>query len=95
MFSCEDEEREGTFKVLAVLVYANAVSKAVGKEVLGGHVSTVGVGFEEGGSLLYEIFMLFDSFSMSMMLAGVRVGMGRVLDASTITTANSNWRSGS
>jgi hypothetical protein len=62
MLSCEDEEREGTIKVLAVLVCADAVSKAVGKEVLGGHVSTVGVAFEEGGSLLYEIFALFDSF---------------------------------
>ena len=61
MFSCEDEERECAIEVLAVLVCPNAVSKAVGKEVLGGHMSTVGIAFEEGGSLLYEIFTLFDS----------------------------------
>ena len=61
MFGCKDEEREGTIKVLAVLVCANAVSEAVGKEVLRGHVSTVGVAFEEGSSLLYEISALFYS----------------------------------
>jgi len=61
MFSCEDEEREGAIEVLAVLVCTDAVSETVGKEVLGGHVSTVGVAFKEGGSLLYEIIALFDS----------------------------------
>jgi hypothetical protein len=72
---------------------ADAISKAVSKEVLGGHVSLVSVEFE-GGSLLYEIFALFNSFSTPMMLAGMRVGMVRVLDASTIKMGNTNWRLG-
>jgi NAD/NADP transhydrogenase beta subunit len=60
MFSCEDEEREGAIKVLAVLVCADAVSVAVGKEVLRGHMPTVGIAFEEGGGLLYEVVAFFD-----------------------------------
>jgi hypothetical protein len=61
MFSCENKEREGAIKVLAIFVCANAVSEAVGKKILRGHMSTVGVAFEEGGSFFYEIIAFFDS----------------------------------
>jgi len=60
VFCGEDEEREGAIKVLAVLVCAYAVRVTVGEEVLGRHVSTIGVALEEGGGLLYEVFALFD-----------------------------------
>jgi hypothetical protein len=61
MFSRKNEEGEGAIKVLAVLVRANAVGEAIGKEVLRRHVSTVSIALEEGGGLLYEIFAFFDS----------------------------------
>ena len=56
----EDEERERTVKVLAVLVRADAVRVAVGKEILRGHVPAVRVALQERRRLLDEILPLFD-----------------------------------
>lgn len=58
MFGSEDEEGEGTVKVLAILVRTDAVRVTVGEKILGGHVSTICVPLEEGSGLLDEIFAL-------------------------------------